>query len=197
MSPYAPRHQEVLDFLLIRRSHPSVSMTAPGPNQETLDAILTAASRVPDHGKLAPWRFVVYRQEKGEVIGHKLLEIFEAKNGEQSEARRTQELTRFLRGPVVIGVISTAAVHPKIPIWEQELSAGACCMNLVNAATAAGFAAQWITEWYTFDEDASAYLGASENERFAGFIHIGTPSEPPFERARPLLDDIVTTWSES
>lgn len=197
MSIYAPRNQAVLDFLLVRRSHPSVTMVDPGPTEEDLESILTAAARVPDHGKLAPWRFVIYRKEQGDVIGKKLLEIFEKQNGPQSEARQKQELTRFQRGSVVVGVVSKTAVHPKIPEWEQDLSVGACCMNLVTAAAAAGFASQWLTEWYAFDDEAAAYLGAGQGERFAGFIHIGTPSEGPFERPRPILDDITTHWSEA
>ncbi len=198
MSNFAPRCQEALDFLLRRRSHPSVTMTAPGPSESELADILTVAARVPDHGKLAPWRFVIYRAEQGERIGAKLLEIAVAKEGASlDEARRQQELTRFTRGPLVVGVLSCAAVHPKIPVWEQELSAGAVCMNLVSAATASGYAAQWISEWYAFDEEASRFLGAREGERFAGFIHIGTPTQAPFERPRPELAQICTDWSES
>ncbi len=198
MSNFAPRCQEALDFLLRRRSHPSVTMTAPAPSESELTDILTVAARVPDHGKLAPWRFVIYRAGQGERIGEKLLEIAEAKEGAQlDEARRQQELTRFARGPLVVGVLSCAAVHPKIPVWEQELSAGAVCMNLVSAATASGYAAQWISEWYAFDEEASRFLGAKDGERFAGFIHIGTPTQAPFERPRPELAQICTDWSES
>lgn len=198
MSNFAPRCQEALDFLLRRRSHPSVTMTAPGPSETELTDILTAAARVPDHGKLAPWRFVIYRAEQGERIGAKLLEIAEAKEGAPLEdARRQQELTRFTRGPLVVGVVCRAAPHPKIPVWEQELSAGAVCMNLVSAATASGYAVQWISEWYAFDADASRFLGAQDGERFAGFIHIGTPTQAPFERPRPDLTQICTDWSES
>lgn len=196
MSEFAPRRPEVLDFLLTRRSHPSVTLSAPGPDEAELTAILTAGARVPDHGKLSPWRFVLYRSEQGKVIGECLAQMAEERNGPLDDARREQELTRFTRGTVVIGVISTAAVHPKIPVWEQELSAGAVCLSLVNAASASGYAAQWLSEWYCFDEEASRYLGCGEGERFAGFIHIGTPTQAPFERPRPELADIVTTWQE-
>ncbi|MBD8890278.1 nitroreductase family protein [Roseibium litorale] len=197
MSEFAPRRPEVLDFLLTRRSHPSVTLSAPGPNEAELTAILTAGARVPDHGKLAPWRFVIYRDGQGKAIGERLAQMAEERNGPLDDARREQELTRFTRGAVVIGVISTAAVHPKIPVWEQELSAGAVCLSLVNAASASGYAAQWLSEWYCFDEEASLYLGRREGERFAGFIHIGTPTQPPFERPRPELAGIVTNWQES
>ncbi|MBD8876592.1 nitroreductase family protein [Roseibium polysiphoniae] len=197
MSTYSPRRQEALDFLLTRRSHPCVTMTEPGPGESDLRDILTVAARVPDHGKLAPWRFVIYREAKREIIGRKLLEICEAENGPLDEARKEQELSRFSRAPLVIGVISTAAIHPKIPVWEQELSAGAVCMNLVSAASAAGYASQWLSEWYCFHETAARYLGCGEDERFAGFIHIGTPTQAPFERPRPDLADICTDWSET
>lgn len=197
MSDFAPRRPDVLEFLLTRRSHPAVTLSTPGPNEEELQKILTAGARVPDHGKLAPWRFVIYRAEQGGVIGAKLAELAEAASGPLDDARRDQELTRFTRAPMVIGVLSRAAAHPKIPVWEQELSAGAACMALVNAASASGYAAQWISEWYCFDEAASRFLGCGDGERFAGFIHIGTPTQAPFERPRPDLADIVTSWQEN
>ncbi|WP_417693824.1 nitroreductase [Roseibium sp.] len=196
MSEFAPRRQAVLDFLLARRSHPCVTMCEPGPGDADLKDMLTAAARVPDHGKLAPWRFIIYRGDARQVIGQKLLEIAEAKGTAGSEAQREVELSRFTRAPVVVGVVSKAALHPKIPVWEQELSVGASCMNLVSAAAACGFASQWLSEWVCFDDDAAAYLGAQEGERFAGFVYIGTPTQAPFERPRPNLDDIVSEWKE-
>ena len=197
MSPNATPRPDVLDFLLTRRSHPCITMTGTGPSDEELEKILTAAARVPDHGKLAPWRFIVYRREQGGQIGDRLVALAEQRNGPLDEMRREQERTRFSRSPLVIGVISKAAIHPKIPVWEQELSAGAACMNLVNAAGGAGYAAQWLTEWYAFDDAASQFLGRREGERFAGFIHIGLPTQAPVERDRPNLADICSNWSES
>lgn len=197
MNMYTPRRQDVLDFLLSRRSHPSITLSEPGPSENDLDTVLTAAARVPDHGKLAPWRFIIYRGEARQRIGDRLLSFAEEKEGPFEAQRREQELTRFTRAPVVVGVVSRAAVHPKIPVWEQQLSAGAACMNLINAAGAAGFAAQWLTEWYSFDPDASRFLGCGDEERFAGFVHIGTPTQPPTERARPVLSDIRVDWSEA
>ncbi|MEJ8475551.1 nitroreductase family protein [Roseibium algae] len=172
-------------------------MTEPGPDTVEVQEILTAAARVPDHGKLAPWRFILYRKPQGETIGRKLLEICEAGGEPLDDVRRDQELGRFLRAPLVVGVVSKAAIHAKIPLWEQELSVGAACMNLVNAASASGYASQWLSEWYCFNEAAARYLGCGENERFAGFIYIGTPTQAPFERPRPSLVDICTDWSES
>jgi nitroreductase len=172
-------------------------MTGPGPTEQQINDILTIAARVPDHGKLAPWRFVLYRPDLGETIGTWLADRFEALNGPLDSEQRQKELTRFTRAPLVVGVLSKAAEHPKIPVWEQELSAGAVCMNLLTAAAASGFASQWLSEWFAFDEEAARYLGARDGERFAGFIHIGTPTQPPFERPRPNLADIVSTWTET
>ncbi|MEP3045747.1 MAG: nitroreductase [Roseibium sp.] len=188
---------ETLQFLRSRRSHPSVTMTTPGPDEAELNDLLTIAARVPDHGKLAPWRFIIYRSAQGEQIGKTLLEIFERENSSLDSDQKEKELTRFTRSPVVVGVVSCGADHPKIPIWEQQLSAGAVCMNLVTATSAAGYVSQWLTEWYSFDEEAAAFLGANEGERFAGFIHIGTPTQPPFERPRPDLSEITSNWMDA
>lgn len=186
-----------LDFLRQRRSHPSVTMTAPGPSEEQINDILTIAARVPDHGKLAPWRFVLYGPDQGAKIGSWLADRYESLNGPLDGEQREKELTRFTRAPLVIGVLSQAAEHPKIPVWEQQLSAGAVCMNLLTAAAASGFASQWLSEWFAFDEEAARFLGARAGERFAGFVHIGTPTQPPFERPRPDLADLVSTWTET
>ncbi|GAB4521557.1 MAG: nitroreductase [Roseibium sp.] len=188
---------ETLAFLKTRRSHPSITMAEPGPDASQISDILTIAARVPDHGKLAPWRFIVYRPEQGRTIGAFLAGRCEQLNGPLDTEQRKKELTRFTRAPLVIGVVSQAAEHPKIPVWEQQLSAGAVCMNLLTAAAATGFASQWLSEWYSFDEEASRYLGAKPGERFAGFVHIGTATQPPVERPRPTLSDLITTWSET
>ena len=188
---------ETLEFLRKRRSHPSVTMSGPGPDENQIEDILTIAVRVPDHGKLAPWRFILYRERQGRKIGETLASLYEDRNGPLDEEQRHKELTRFTRSPLVVGVVSTAATHPKIPVWEQQLSAGAVCMNLVTAAAASGFVSQWLTEWYTFDEEASRFLGAKDGEQFAGFVHIGTPSQPPVERPRPNLPDLISNWIET
>lgn len=188
---------ETLEFLRKRRSHPSVTMSEPGPDLAQIEDILTIAARVPDHGKLAPWRFVVYRAEQGGKIGAWLADRYEQKTGPLDADQREKELTRFTRAPVVIGVVSKAGTHPKIPVWEQQLSAGAVCMNLVTAAAASGFVSQWLTEWYSFDEEAATYLGAEEGEQFAGFVHIGTASQPPVERPRPNLSELISNWTEA
>ncbi|MEM9634884.1 MAG: nitroreductase [Pseudomonadota bacterium] len=197
MPSFTSGSPETLEFLRKRRSHPSVTMSEPGPDQAQIEDILTIAARVPDHGKLAPWRFLIYRAEQGEKIGSWLAERYEQKNGPLDAAQREKELTRFTRAPLVIGVVSKAGTHPKIPVWEQELSAGAVCMNLVTAAAASGFASQWLTEWFSFDDEAAKYLGAEDGEKFAGFVHIGTASQPPVERPRPNLSELISNWTET
>ncbi|MBC8130167.1 MAG: nitroreductase [Rhizobiaceae bacterium] len=183
---------EAIDLLRTRRSIPIPALRAPGPNDAALATMLTVAARVPDHGKLAPWRFVLYRGEPAVAIGRALAAIAERKDGTLTEARRAQEEQRFSRSPLVVGVISTASPHVKIPEWEQVLSVGAAAMNLVHAAHAMGFAANWVTEWVAYDEAAKAVLGIGVQERVAGFIHVGTPSDPPVDRPRPDLSAIVT-----
>jgi len=188
---------EALSLLLKRRSIPAKSLGEPGPDQQTLRTLLTAATRVPDHGKLAPWRFILFEGEARAAAGKRLEDLWAGREPEAGADRLEMERTRFSRTPVVVGVVSRAKAHAKIPEWEQVLSAGAVCMTLLTAAHAAGFSAQWLSEWYAYDEAAGRILGLEDGERFAGFIHIGTALEPPFERPRPNLDDIITPWSDN
>ncbi len=192
-----PVDSALKSYLETRRSIPAFQMGDPGPSTEEIMEMLKLASRVPDHGKLAPWRFVVYRGEERERVSRELSEIAIANNPEISDEMRKVEQTRFTRAPVVVGVISKAAPHVKIPVWEQQLSAGAVCLNLIMAANALGYASNWITEWYAFDKTAYGILGIAAEEQVAGFIHIGTPQVPPTERARPELSDIVTFAGET
>ncbi len=197
MSAYSPENDNALELLLTRRSHPALSLVEPAPDAEQIKTLLTAAARVPDHGKLSPWRFIIYRREACGEIGETLIGLLNDAGEAIDDARRQQELTRFARAPLVIGVVSSTAPHPKIPLWEQELSVGAVCMNMLLAAHAMGFAGQWLSEWMAFDERAARYLGARDGERFAGFIHLGTPSLPPSERPRPDIDELTTEWGKS
>lgn len=183
-----------LDHLLSRRSVSANALTEPGPDAGQLGQILTAASRVPDHKKLVPWRFIVFEGAAREAFGQVIAQACRAEEDEPSTFRLDTEAKRFLRAPVVIAVISRVIQTPAVPEWEQVLSAGAVCQNLMLAATALGFGAQWITEWYAFSPGVRNALHLSENERVAGFIYIGTAKERPEERDRPALADIVTTW---
>lgn len=186
------KNETLVDFLKTRRSTPVLQLAAPGPDRGALEEMLTIASRIPDHGKLAPWRFIVYAGEARAQVGEKLADIVKADDPEASDKRLTLERERLTRAPLVVAVVSRAAVHPKIPEWEQIMSAGAVCYNLVVAANAFGYGATWLTEWYAFDERAKPALGVEPEEKIAGFIHIGTRTEPPFERVRPVLEEIVT-----
>lgn len=183
------------DYLASRRTVPSINLSEPAPDDATLSAMLRVAARVPDHGKLAPWRFIVFSKDQGALIGERLEALYIADHPEADAQRLEQERNRFQRAPLVVGVVSAAKGHPKIPIWEQELSAGAVCLNLIHAAHARGFNAQWLTEWYAYHEEASRLLGAQAGERFAGFVHIGTPTITPTDRARPDVEALTTYWA--
>ena len=185
---------EVLDYLLSRRTLPAAFLGAPAPSPEQLTDILTAAVRAPDHKKLEPWRLIEFTAQGCERMGALLEARWRELEPEADEARLKLERERFVRAPMVIGVVSTIKDTSRAPEWEQILSAGAVCMNLVHAAHASGFSAQWLTEWYAFDEKVLADLGLLDGERIAGFIHIGTPQTPKTERPRPDLSKIVQTW---
>lgn len=183
---------KLLDYLAVRRSVPAFQMREPGPNRSEIESILSLAVRVPDHGKLAPWRFIVYRGEERVRIGRELLTMALEKNPELSDEMIEVERARFTRAPVVIAVVSTAAPHAKIPEWEQVMSVGAVCLNLLMAANAHGYVSNWLTEWFAFDERAYPLLGIKPGEKVAGFIHIGSTDFPIVERPRPALADVVT-----
>ncbi|MEG6509868.1 nitroreductase [Methyloligella sp. 2.7D] len=184
----------ILDHLLSRRSVAANNLGEPGPSETEIQQILTAAARVPDHKKLAPWRFILFQGEGRAVFGKVLAEACAKAEDAPGEGRLAFESQRFLRAPLVVAVVSHVVETPAVPEWEQVLSAGAVCQNMLTAATALGFGAQWLTEWYAFDETVRAALALAENERLAGFIYIGTKQAEPSERPRPLLEDIVTVY---
>jgi nitroreductase len=186
---------DALSLLRTRRSVKPIELGAPGPTGADIDLLLTIASRVPDHGKLAPWRFIVFEGDARHAIGEKIAEAFVSDRPDATADQIAFERNRFARAPLVIGVISSAAPHAKIPEWEQVMSAGASTMNLVAAAHALGYAANWITEWYAYDRRILEAMGIADHERVAGFVHIGTPSKPPEDRPRPDLTTIVTRYS--
>lgn len=188
-------NQAVLDFLLTRRSKPIAELKEPGPSQSEIETLLGAASRVPDHGRLTPWRFILYRGDQRHEIGKRLAELAELRQGPLPENRREQELTRFSRAPLVIGVVSSPREHPKVPQWEMFLSGGAAAMNLLLAANALGYGANWITNWYSDDEEGRRILGLGPEERVVGFIHIGSFEGEVQERLRPELPQIVSDYS--
>jgi nitroreductase len=185
---------DTLDLLHTRRSVKAVEMTEPGPDAAQLEAILAAGLRVPDHGKLGPWRFVRFLGEARSAFGDVLVEAFRAANPNESIERARLEHGRFNRAPVVIGVISSVTPAHKIPEWEQLLSAGAACQNMLVAAHAQGFVAQWLTEWYAYDPGVARALRLGEHERVAGWIYVGSALRPPKERDRPTLASRVSDW---
>ena len=183
-----------LDLLRTRRSVAPARLEAPGPTRAELDRILTLAARVPDHGKLAPWRFIVIEGEARDRIGATIAATYAADNPDADAARLDLERKRLAQAPLVVAVVSRAGPHIKIPEWEQVLSAGAASMNLVVAANASGFASAWLTEWYAYDRRVMDALGLEPRERIAGFIHIGHAREVPSDRVRPELAEIVTRF---
>jgi nitroreductase len=184
-----------VNHLLTRRSISPAFLGDPGPKPDELETLLTIATRVPDHGKLAPWRLVVFEGEARAAAGGKLAALVASRDPATTADKLAEERKQFMPAPLVIGVVSRAAPHPKIPEVEQFLSAGNVALNLVHGAHALGYAAQWITRWFTYDAEASKLLGAGEGERFIGFVHIGTPTVAPQERDRPALANVVTRWT--
>jgi nitroreductase len=185
---------ESLSRFLSRRSVPPRWLGEPGPSQEEIQTLLTIAARVPDHGKLVPWRFILIEGEARHRMGELLVAAFQADNPDADEAKIATERGRFTMAPVIIAVVSRVVPHVKIPDWEQVLSSGAVCMNLLNAASALGYGASWLTGWAAFDRRVLDALGLAPEERIAGFIHIGTAKETPADRDRPNLADIVTRF---
>src|SRR5215468_5825281 len=185
---------DAIELLKPRRSMKPREMTGPGPSPAELETILTIGARVPDHGKLAPWRFIVFEGEARMRAGEVIARVFARKNPGAAAAEIEVEKKRLTDAPLVIGVVSFTKPHPKVPAWEQELSAGASAMNIVTAATALGYGANWLTGWFAFDRDVLDGLGLKPDEKLAGFIHIGTPSKPAEDRPRPALSDIVTRF---
>lgn len=183
---------KALDLLLSRRSGSAKAMTEPGPSKKQLADILKAGARAPDHGKLFPWRFLVIEGKGRALAGDILAEVMEAEGERDKQVE--EERGRFLRAPVVVTVIAAAREQHKIPVWEQELSAGAVCQNLLIAATASGFVAQWVTEWYAYHPVVKERLGLKAGERIAGFVYIGTAKDALEERPRPDMDKIVTVF---
>lgn len=193
------RREDWLAMMERRRSVSAMGLTAPGPSDEELDRLLRLAARVPDHAILEPWRFIVMegpaRAEAGVLLG----EAYRTKNREMEPAKREKFagiMSRlFAHAPVAVIVVSRPTSGTMIPLWEQELSAGAACMNLLHAVHASGFAAIWVTGWAATEPAALRILGIGEGEKVAGIIHIGTPKEVPPDRPRPDLSAHVTRWS--
>ena len=172
-------------------------MGAPGPNPAQISEILEVAVRVPDHGKLTPWRFVLFEGAARAEIGQAFAARWKVLHPDHGEDSLAFQLELFMRAPVVIAVVSMAAPHGKIPEWEQLLSSAAVCYNMVLAAMALGFDAQWQSDWVAYDEGANAAMGLKTGERIAGLIYIGTTTVPLEDRPRPDPQTLLTRWRKS
>ena len=186
---------DALKLLTTRRSFKAMELVGPAPSAAEIDTLLTIASRVPDHGKLTPWRFIVFEGDARQKAGAAIAAAFRGKYPDAKPEQVEAERARLTRAPLVVAVVSRAGPHVKIPEWEQVLSAGAAAMSLVLAAHALGYGANWITEWYAYDRAVLDALGLAPHERIAGFIHIGRPPGPPEDRPRPPLGEIATRFS--
>ncbi|MEO8113609.1 MAG: nitroreductase [Phenylobacterium sp.] len=180
---------EVLRFLATRRSASAVTLGEPAPSDADLDVLLRLATRVPDHGKLAPWRFVILAGPNKAAFADRLEAIARARGDDQAAAK----LAKLRIPPLCVAVVSSTR-EAAIPEWEQLLSAGAACTTLLYSALAMGYGANWITDWYAYDPESREVLGLAARERVAGYIMLGTAREPPLERERPDPDQLVTRW---
>ncbi len=185
---------DVLSLLETRRSASAKTMGGPGPNAAQLEQLLRIAVRVPDHGKLTPWRFILFKGDARKRAGDILAERWHELYPDHGEAMLNEQRGSLMRAPVVLCVVSAAREHPKIPVWEQQLSAGAVCQNILIAATAMGIGCQWITGWFAFDAHVLGRFGLTADEKVAGFLYFGTPKEQVTDRPRPEPSDLMTRW---
>ena len=182
--PLPVRSDAILSRLATRRSASAQLLSAPGPSEAEIEQILHLGARTPDHGKLFPWRFVVLGPQSRAELSEALAALAETQGRVDKDLA---VLAKLANPPLTIMVVSTPIQGHKVPIWEQQLSAGAVCMNIEHAADALGYSASWITDWYSYDPAAVALFGVQDGETIAGFIHIGTLTEAPLERPRPVM----------
>ena len=195
MSDLNQLDNETIDFLTSRRSTVARMMDGPGPDDESLREIMKAGMRVPDHGRLTPWRFIVIRGEARAKLGEVIASSFKTKKPDAIEEEIEIERERLSRAPVVVAVISKVRKEHKIPEWEQVLSSGAACQTMLIAAQSMGYAAQWLTEWYAYDADVKQAIGAEPWEEIAGFLYLGSGVGELKDRVRPDYDEIVSEWA--
>lgn len=193
--PLPSKNEAVTKFLKMRRSNMAKLMGGAGPSQAELEELLSISARVPDHRKLAPWRFEVFSGQARADFGKYIGAAFMKNNPDMPQDRAIFESARFMRAPLVVGVISSPVECKRAtPIWEQQLSSGIVCYNLMIAAQAAGYGAQWLTEWYAYDADIHAALGMKAGDQVAGFVYIGEAQAPSLERIRPVMAEKTNYW---
>jgi nitroreductase len=197
LQPMLNDQSSLLNFLKSRKSASAKAMTGPGPTPAQISEMLQLAVRVPDHGKLTPWRFIVFEGDARLAVGEKFSLRWHQLNPTHGEDSLDFQRGLFARAPIVIAVVSTAAPHVKIPVWEQQMSAGAVCFNLELAAMALGFDVQWQTDWVAYDDGAKAAMNVQSTEQIAGLIYIGHTSAPLEDRPRPDAAAITTHWTAS
>ncbi|MEM8617271.1 MAG: nitroreductase [Pseudomonadota bacterium] len=182
-------------FLALRRSSGTALLADPGPTGAILDDILNTAMRVPDHRRLGPWRFILIEGDARAAFGQAAAEVRRGEIPDAPEERLDISRRSMLRAPTVVVAISSPKECPRgTPVWEQELSVGAACQNLLLAANAAGFAGCWLTEWMSYSKGINNLLGLESHERIAGFIYLGTPTGDPQERMRPETASRISHW---
>ena len=198
ITDYSDGDTGFLHALTERRSVAVTALAEPGPNAAQLQQMLGVAARVPDHGMLEPWRFLLFEGEARHQAGGLLAEVYESERTDMDPEKRKKFkdiMTRvFAYAPLVVIVISRADPAAKVPEWEQQLSSGAVCMNLLHAASALGFGAVWLTGWAAYSPGAHAVLGLRVGEKISGIIHIGSMRERPAERRRPDVEALTTRW---
>ncbi len=183
-----------LSLLATRRSGKPRDLIAPAPDDAQMTRILQTAARTPDHGKLAPWRFVVVAGDQRDALAALIVDAYRAERPEAKPVE-IEAFEQFAhQAPALVVVLSSPRTDSHIPLWEQELSAGAACMNLLHAVHASGFAGGWLTGWAAYSDVVRDAFGAAP-ERIAGFVFIGTPSRTLDERPRPEMDRVVRKWS--
>lgn len=187
-----PVNQSTIDLLLTRRSLSVSKLSEPGPDASELETILRAATRVPDHGKLAPWRIIVVQGERRATLGEAWAQVYASKNPDASAEQIEFERKRPLRAPLMLAVHTRITNLTKIPRWEQVLTGANVCMNALTAANALGYYTAWISEWVSYDTDAKVALGIPADDEVIGYLYIGSGQVQPEERPRPTLEEVVS-----
>ncbi len=181
-------------LLATRRSAKARDMIAPGPDAAQLRQILEAALRVPDHGKLNPWRFVIIPDDRRDALADLLVEAYRSEKPDAGRLELESMVQFAQQAPKLVVVLSTPAENSKIPLWEQELSAGAACMNMLVTTHALGFVGSWLTGWPAYNDMVREALGGGQHDKVAGFMFLGTASRALDERPRPAYEAVVSTW---
>ena len=202
MSPNTPDSSQTPPLLIerqlapldARRSVPARQLSDPAPDTATLERLLRSASRVPDHGKRVPWRFITMRGDARHAFGERLASLTASRDPRAGEAAIEKDRQRFSHAPLVVTVVARLGPDEKIPEQERLLTAGCVCFALLQAAQAAGFAGTWLTGWPAYDRSVHAWLGLEEHEKVVGFVHIGTPLLEAPERERPDPEALLTEW---